>query len=46
LAARLEAQVAELMANPAFAEARRAVVEGRIDPYEAADRFLAPAGGE
>ena len=45
LAARLDAQVAALASGPAFAEALRAVAEGTIDPYEAADRVLSAGGG-
>jgi len=44
LAARLDAQVAALVARPSFAEALRAVAEGTIDPYEAAEKILSEGG--
>jgi len=45
LSARIEAKVAALAAGPAFAEALRAVAEGTIDPYEAAERILSAEDG-
>jgi LAO/AO transport system kinase len=43
LAARLAAQIDRGQAGEGFAEALRALCEGRLDPYEAADRLLGRA---
>jgi len=40
LAARLRRQVDELTAGPGFAAAVAALVDGRVDPYDAADELL------
>jgi hypothetical protein len=46
LSARLDARVATLAAGPSFAAALRAVEEGTIDPYDAADLILADSTAE
>lgn len=43
LAARLLDRVEEIGAGKGYAEALQAVVEGRLDPYGAAERLLGPA---
>jgi LAO/AO transport system kinase len=44
LAARLDREVDRLCAEEPFADLARAVAEHRVDPYEAAERFLERAG--
>jgi LAO/AO transport system kinase len=45
LMARLFQQVERVAAGEGFAEAVRAVVAGRLDPYQAAEKLLASGGG-